>query len=149
MSQFGGILVAVDGSEPANRALAAAASMAAAQRETLYLLYVVRDMQFPQSLSRMAEVERMVGTRSDVLNFVAEKLLKQATTEARKHGAKNIETLTREGDPAGQIAAAATEKQVGLIVVGTRGLGTVSGALLGSVSRKVSNIAEQNVLIVR
>jgi len=149
MGQFKGILAAVDGSEPSNRALETAAQMAAAQGDKLYLLYVVRDMQFPQSLSRMAEVERMVGTRSDVLNFVADKLLKEAKKEAQKHGAKDVETLSREGDPAGEIAAAAKEKGAGLIVIGTRGLGTVSGALLGSVSRKVSNIAEQNVLIVR
>lgn len=149
MGQFKGILVAVDGSDPADRALATAAAMAGAQDERLYLLYVVRDMQFPPALSRMAEVERLVGTRSDVLGFVADKLLKDAKAKARKNGARDVETLTRSGDPASQITAVANEKGVGLIVVGTRGLGTFSGALLGSVSRKVSNIADQNVLIVR
>lgn len=149
MSLFNGILVAVDGSDAGERALKTAARMAAAQDEPLYLLYVVRDMQFPDALSRMAEVERMVGTRSDVLKFVAEKLLKQAKQEARKQGAKQVEAFSREGDPASQIAAAADEKGAGLIVMGTRGLGTVTGALLGSVSRKVSNLASQHVLIVR
>lgn len=150
MSQlFNGILVSVDGSEAGQRALETAARMAAAQGEPLYLLHVIRDMQFPQALSRMAEVERLVGTRSDLLNFVADKLLKQAKGEARKLGAKTVETLTREGDPATRITETATEKGVGLIVMGTRGLGGVAGALLGSVSRKVSNLAEQNVLIVR
>lgn len=149
MSLFNGILVAVDGSEASQRAVETGARMAAAQGESLYLLYVIRDMQFPQALSRMAEVERMVGTRSDVLGFVAQKLLKQAKADARKLGAKTIETLTREGDPATQITAAAKENDIGLIVMGTRGLGSVTGALLGSVSRKVSNIAEQHVLIVR
>jgi nucleotide-binding universal stress UspA family protein len=149
MSLFNGILVAVDGSDASQRALETAARMAAAQGEPLYLLYVIRDMQFPQALSRMAEVERMVGTRSDVLGFVAQKLLKQAKADARKIGAKTVETMTREGDPASQITATAQEKEVGLIVMGTRGLGSMTGALLGSVSRKVSNIAEQHVLIVR
>ncbi len=149
MSLFNGVLVAVDGSEAGDRALETGAKLAAGQDEPLYLLYVIRDMQFPQALSRMAEVERLSGTRSDVLNFVAEKLLKDAKAAARKLGAKRVETFSREGDPATQIAAAADEKGAGLIVMGTRGLGTVSGALLGSVSRKVSNLASQHVLIVR
>lgn len=149
MSLFNGILVSVDGSEPSQRALETGAQMAAAQGDPLYLLYVIRDMQFPQALSRMAEVERLVGTRSDVLSFVANKILKQAKSDARKLGAKTIETLTREGDPATQITATASEKGVGVIVMGTRGLSGVTSAFLGSVSRKVSNMAEQNVLIVR
>lgn len=149
MSLFNGILVSVDGSEPSQRALETGAQMAAAQGDPLYLLYVIRDMQFPQALSRMAEVERLVGTRSDVLSFVANKILKQAKSDARKLGAKTIETLTREGDPATQITATANEKGVGVIVMGTRGLSGVTSAFLGSVSRKVSNMAEQNVLIVR
>jgi nucleotide-binding universal stress UspA family protein len=123
--------------------------MAASDKVPLYLLYVIRDMQFPQALSRMAEVERLVGTRSDVLNYVADKILKDAKQRAKKAGAKTIETVTANGDPASCIVETATGKDVDLIVVGTRGLGGVAGALLGSVSRKVSNIAEQNVLIVR
>ncbi len=149
MKLFNGILVAVDGSEASQRALETGASMAAAHDEPLHLLYVIRDMQFPEGLSRMAEVERLVGSRADVLGFVANKLLKQARRDARDLGAKQVETVSREGDPATQIVALAKEKELGLIVLGTRGLGTVSGALLGSVSRKVSNIAEQHVLIVR
>lgn len=146
---FNGILVATDGSEPSNRAVTMAARMAAAQGEPLYLLNVIRDMQFPQALSRMAEVERLVGTRSDVLRYVADKVLKDAKGEAKKQGVKTIETIVAEGDPATRIAEIAREKGARLVVVGTRGLSGVAGMLLGSVSRKLSNMAEQNVLIVR
>ena len=149
MSVFSGILVATDGSEPSQRAVERAARLAAADGEPLYILNVIRDMQFPAALSRMAEVERLVGTRSDVLNYVADKILKDARDEARKQGAKKVETLTRTGDPASAIVEAAQEQGTDLIVLGTRGLGGMAGALLGSVSRKVSNLAEQNVLIVR
>lgn len=149
MTAFKAILVAADGSEPSLRAVDVAGSMAASNNVPLYLLYVIRDMQFPQALSRMAEVERLVGTRSDVLNYVADKILKDAKQRAKKAGAKTIETVTANGDPASCIVQAAQDKGADLIVVGTRGLGGVAGALLGSVSRKVSNIAEQHVLIVR
>lgn len=149
MSAFNAILVACDGSDPSQRAVAAAGRMAAAENTPLILLNVIRDMQFPQALSRMAEVERLVGTRSDVLQYVADKILKDAAEVAKKEGAKTVETTTATGDPATCIVDAAKEKGADLIVLGTRGLGGMAGALLGSVSRKVSNIAEQNVLIVR
>jgi len=149
MSASKGIVVAVDGSDAATRAVETAAAMAAAQDTPLYLLNVVRDMQFPQALSRMAEVERLVGTRTDVLNYVADKILKDAKEAARKQGAKTIETVIANGDPATQIIKTANDKGADMIVVGTRGLSGMAGALLGSVSRKVSNMADQNVLIVR
>jgi nucleotide-binding universal stress UspA family protein len=149
MSVFDGILVATDGSEQSQRAVAHAAQLAALDGQTLYVLNVIRDMQFPAALSRMAEVERLVGTRTDVLNYVADKILKDAKAHARKQGARKVEILTRTGDPASAIVEAANEKGASLIVLGTRGLGGMAGALLGSVSRKVSNLAEQNVLIVR
>jgi nucleotide-binding universal stress UspA family protein len=38
---------------------------------------------------------------------------------------------------------------VDLVVLGTRGLGQVKGMLMGSVSRKVTNLAETSCLIIR
>jgi len=149
MSAFKGIVVAADGSDAATRAVETAARIAADGDIPLYLLNVVRDMQFPQALSRMAEVEKLVGTRSDVLNYVADKILKDAREAAKKRGARTIETVIANGDPATEIINTANEKGADLIVVGTRGLSGMAGALLGSVSRKVSNMADQDVLIVR
>ena len=85
----------------------------------------------------MAEVERLVGSRSDVLHFVANKLVKLARS------------LAREGSPATRIATLASELEPGLMVMGTRGLGTMSDALLCSVLRNVSSIANEHVLRVR
>ena len=149
MSVFKGILVATDGSEPSQRAVARAAGLAASEGTRLFILNVIRDMQFPEALKRMAEVERLVGTRSDVLNYVADKILGDARKEAQKQGARDVEVITGSGDPATAMVAEADSRGVDLIVVGTRGLSGVAGALLGSVSRKVCNIAEQDVLVVR
>lgn len=149
MASDKGILVATDGSEASRRAVERAAALAGVTGQPLYIVNVIRDMQFPQALSRMAEVERLVGTRSDVLNYVAQKILKDAKQQAKKGGAKSIELVTANGDPATRIVETAASKEADLIVVGTRGHGSMAGALLGSVSRKVSNLAEQDVLIVR
>lgn len=54
-----------------------------------------------------------------------------------------------EGPAAQAILRAASTRGADLIVVGSRGLGDLQAALLGSVSHKVLQIAEVPVLVVR
>lgn len=143
------ILVATDASGPSNRAIKLAADLAARYDATLHLLHVIRDMDLPPDLKKMAEVEEIQGARQDVLEFVAKKILNDAKDRARSGGAKRIETAIGAGDPASAIIAEAKARQADLIVMGTRGLGQIKGALMGSVSRKVSNMSGINLLMVR
>lgn len=143
------ILVATDASPASNRAINLAADMAARYDATLHLLYVIRDMQLPPELKKMAEVEKLVGARSDVLDFVGKKILNDARERAIKKGAGKVHTAAEHGDPASAILRYAKRRKIDLIVLGTRGLGQVKGMLMGSVSRKVTNISETNCLIVR
>jgi nucleotide-binding universal stress UspA family protein len=55
----------------------------------------------------------------------------------------------REGDAAEQLILAARVDQADLIVVGSRGLSTISRLVLGSVARKVLLHADASVLVVR
>ena len=143
------ILVATDASPAANRALALAIEMAVKHEATLEIVYVIRDLQLPDELRDMAEVKRMAGTRGDVLMFVAEQVLSDARERATAGGVGKVGTYVGKGDPAGAIIAQARRRQSDLIVLGTRGLSTTEGALLGSVSRKVANLCKMNCLIVR
>jgi nucleotide-binding universal stress UspA family protein len=143
------VLVATDASPASNRAINLAADMAGKYGATLHLLYVVRDMQLPPELKKMAEVEKIAGARSDVLEFVGEKILGDAEARALKKGAINVKTALEHGDPATMTLRHAKRRKVDLIVLGTRGLNQVKGVLMGSVSRKVANLSEISCLVVR
>ena len=143
------ILVATDASPAANRALALAIEVAVKHEATLEIVYVIRDLQLPDELRDMAEVKSMAGARGDVLMFVAEQVLSDARERARAGGVGEVGTYVGKGDPAGAIIAQARRRQSDLIVLGTRGLSKTEGALLGSVSRKVTNLCKMNCLIVR
>lgn len=53
------------------------------------------------------------------------------------------------GDPAATIVSYATEKDCDQIVIGPRGLGSVSSLLLGSVAHKVLSLSHIPVLLLR
>ena len=143
------ILVATDASPASNRAINFAADLAGKYGATLHLLYAVREMQLPPELKKMAEVEKIAGARSDVLDFVGKKILSDAQTRALKKGAGKIKTTLERGDPATAIMRYGKRRKVDLIVLGTRGLGQVKGMLMGSVSRKVTNLSDISCLIIR
>ncbi len=143
------ILVAVDGSKPSLRALDLAAEMAQKFDALLVMIYVIRDMQLPEAVSQMAEIEMVRETRLTILQKVGEKILSEADARARANGATNVRWEIRPGDPAGAILAYAADNAVDLIAMGSRGLGEVESMLLGSVSRKVSNLAKVGCLTVR
>jgi nucleotide-binding universal stress UspA family protein len=143
------ILVATDASPSSNKAIDTAADLAAKYGASLRLLHVIRQMQLPVELRNMAEVEKLVGSRAEVMSFVASKILADAEARAKSFGVTDVHTESIEGEPATTIIDHANQHGVDLIVMGTRGLGTVKSMMLGSVSRKVSNLSGINCLIVR
>jgi nucleotide-binding universal stress UspA family protein len=73
----------------------------------------------------------------------------QKAHDALEAGGLKPETLLRYGDAADQILKFVKEEQVDLIVAGSRGLGTFTSWLMGSVSRKLVHYSKCSVLIVR
>ena len=66
---------------------------------------------------------------------------------SRTRAGVEAEAEVLEGDPAERIVELARLRDVDLIVVGSRGLGTLAGLLLGSVSRDVMHHADRPVLV--
>lgn len=78
----------------------------------------------------------------------AEETLRTAEERAAKAGAVNIRTVAADGDPVEVLRTAARDAKADLLVVGNRGLNTLSGRILGSVPSDVARRSGIDVLIV-
>jgi nucleotide-binding universal stress UspA family protein len=133
------IVVGVDGSDAAGRALDWAASEAIRRGEPLHL---VAAWTVPLSLGYS------FASSGPRVRDAAREALEQAAAEVRRR-APDL-TLTTEAvelSPGPALVAAA--KGADLLVVGSRGLGGFQGLLLGSVSQYCARHAECSVVIVR
>jgi nucleotide-binding universal stress UspA family protein len=133
------ILVATDGTENARHALDEALELAQTGGAAVTIVYVRKtprpvlgDPFYQRALT--AELRR------------ANETVTVAAAVAHSMGVE-AETEVLEGDPAGRILELARLRDVDLMVVGSRGLGPIAGALLGSVSRGVVHRADRPVLV--
>ncbi len=143
------ILIATDGSSSANRALDLAVELAKVHNASLYAINVIRQIQIPPEMQNMARVESLGENRLSVLEFIANQILDDAEKRIQAKGATLAKKSIGHEDPATSISKYAKKHGIDLVVVGTRGLSKVKALLLGSVSRKVTEICNVNTLIVR
>lgn len=151
-AQMNRIIVAVDGSDHARNAVDMAADLAAHYEAALSVVHVATELtsgQVPPDLALYHEITRAMQPQSDKLREAAQQIADHAAQQARGAGAKRVETIVDEGDPASTIVRLADELGTDLIVMGSRGLGGIAGLLLGSVSHKVTHLAPCPVLTVR
>lgn len=135
------VLVAYDGSPDADLALAHAVAIAQVARARLALVAVVPP---PPLLSWQAPG----GMRGIHESQQAE--LDQRLRAAADRVPDDLSLTTRllDGDPAREILRAAREGDHDVIVLGSRGRGRVSAAVLGSVSNHVMHEADVPVIVI-
>ena len=171
------ILLAVDGSPNAQRATDIAGELAAKLKAELHIVHVLMHGRPSAELVRMAEVEHIVkqahdlvspgleyvagsypdllgGTTDDtstqrIITVLGEQIVGNAKLRCQDQGAQTVKTSVVSGDVAKEILNAANEFGVEMIVVGSRGLGTIKSTILGSVSQHVLHHAECSVVTVR
>jgi nucleotide-binding universal stress UspA family protein len=173
------VLVALDGSDHANKALDLACEMACRFGAELVAVHVISDKPLSDAERRMAEVEfqsegakdfilrpsigaasdtrlesqqlieQAAETRGRLRWALGERLTSDACARANKKAVQTVRTVTRAGDPAKEILSVAKEENADIIVMGRRGLGDLAGLLLGSVSHKVTHLAECACLTVK
>jgi nucleotide-binding universal stress UspA family protein len=137
------ILVPVDGSEQARKAIDFAANLAKQDDTVIHLLHVYKLPIVPEGMG-----EYVISDRIE-LQALGDRIIAAAEDEARNKGVLHVTATVVEGDPAERVIAYAKEHDVDMIVMGSRGLGSFKGLLLGSVSNKVSHRADRTCVIVR
>ena len=144
---FTSLLVPVDGSAHALKALSIAAQLASPEA-TLHLLYVRELLPHLHYGSLLSLQEAIEASSPETAEKDIQEVLEQAQTHLRERFDGRIETHGRHGDPARIIAYEAEKLGVQVIVIGSRGLSDLSGMIMGSVSHKVSHIATCMVISV-
>jgi nucleotide-binding universal stress UspA family protein len=133
-TQIKKVLVAVDGSKKANKALE-------------YAIQLCRHFKAKMTLLHVEEGE-LFRLEPKETKRVGEQILAESAGKAK---AENVACDVRLefGNPARTILKVAKEEDYDLIVLGSRGVSGVKRFLLGSTSADVSMHAQRSVLIVR
>jgi len=149
---FSKILVAFDGSEPSKNALDLAAKTAAIFKGELIILTVVPNVSLPILSDEGAPPIRPMDIQDTIVKMreLYRKSLESAIVEVReRYPHLKFEAVFLEGRPSAVIMNEAEKRDVGLIVMGSRGLGGITGWILGSTSRKVVEQCTKPILITK
>ena len=163
------IIVPTDGSQHANNAVTLAGEIASRFDAHLIILQV---LLHHNSTSDLRDLCKEVGCTADiseqldkldeviidasaaayapvsipvppaVLRQIGELIAKKAEETAKSCGVDRVTTQVVDGKPAESIIAVSESENADMIVMGRRGLGNVTGLLMGSVSHKVSHLAD-------
>ena len=173
------ILVAVDGSDHAKKALALGSDLAAKYAAKLVLVHALLRDAAPEVIRKLAVRKELSKSERDLLDSyevepqmaiaaagvggayvpvppprellepIGRQILARAEEAAKKAGVKKVERVLMSGDPADAILAEAKRAKPNLIVLGTRGFGDFKSLVLGSVSHKVASQAPCAVTTVK
>jgi nucleotide-binding universal stress UspA family protein len=144
---FERLLVPVDGSPHANRAVDVAVELAKCHSSSVVLLHVIRDLSLPREILAMISAGEITAGRLQILQDSAEIILNNAMEKFGQAGLSDVKKEILMGDPASKILEYAQQNGVNLVVLGYRGLQPHSG-LMGGVARKLVNMTSISCLIV-
>jgi len=134
------ILVPIDGSEHSGRALQEAIKIAKMTSGAIALIHV-----HPIGASVITSSKQPFY---QLLLEQCKEQLEEGQRVAKAEGLQ-VETFLLQGDTVENIVRTAKEGKYDLIVIGARGLGKISGFILGSVSQGVVQSAPCPVLVTR
>ncbi len=126
------ILIAVDGSRHSDKAVDLAVHLAKKANSEIYLIHVLSS-----GVSRQ-HYEKSCNT-----------IIGRAEAKFKNIELEKIESVCTNGNPADEILRVAKSRKVDLIIMGNRGKGGLSKALMGSVSTKVCKLADCTCVTVK
>ena len=143
MGNYQNILVGVDGSEEAEKALMKAIGIAVKCEGRLIIAHVIDTRAY-------ASNEHYDHRFIEPLEEKAKELLQACKEKAEQAGVENVQTIIERGSPrAAMSKTIAAAYEAGIVVAGATGQNAVERLFLGSVSEAIARKAPCDVLIVR
>lgn len=142
MSKYNTVVVGTDGSHSSLLAVERAAEIASAFNSTLVIGCAYYESEEDVAGTLRQDSNTILGDETAMENLVA------AAEHAKQHGALDVVTTVRSGTPVEALMAIVTEHDADLLVVGNRGINSLTGRLLGSVPADVARQSDCDVMIV-
>ncbi|AFH51877.1 Stress related protein [Corynebacterium pseudotuberculosis] len=142
MSDYSTIVVGTDGSKSSMLAVERAAKIAAALDSTLVIGGAYYQSKEEASKTLRQDSVAVLGTDP------AQKNLEVAAEHAKSFGVTKVETKVHPGTPVEALMEIVRETHAELLVVGNRGINSLTGRLLGSVPADVARQSDCDVMIV-
>ncbi len=146
IDMFNTIVVAIDGSEQAEHALATACDIANKYKSKIHL---VHSPELETAAIVVGSGAVAIPPTEEKIAAAGKQVMAQAVEQAKKQGCSPAECVIANGDPADEILRQVEKSKADLIVTGRRGLGGLASLLLGSVSHKVSQNAPCTCMTVK
>ncbi len=139
------VLIAIDGSDAAHRAIEAAGQLA--KHGAAIGAVIVHVRESPAYYGELPPFD-FQSIESGLRQRQAD-LLEVALAQARNSGLQTVTTQAAEGQAAQEIVRLAADGDADCIVMGTRGMNALGGLLLGSVAQRVVHLAAVPVMLVK
>lgn len=136
------VIITLDGSELAERALEPGLAVARAFEAKVSLLRVVPELS-PAEIERLNALEHGMGLR------LQDEVLAEAQAYLERLGVASAEVVVRQGKAASAIVEQAETLEADLVVMATHGRSGLSRWVYGSVTEKVMQSLPVNMLVVR
>jgi nucleotide-binding universal stress UspA family protein len=149
------ILIAFDGSEPSKHALDQGIYIASLAGSEVFILSVVPRVMMPVfpdegfGAAPVTAAQDMTEYQQKMRDVYAKSLKEAEEDIAKNYPDLKVTTELMEGRPSSTIVEESENKEAELIVIGSRGLGGITGWILGSTSRRVVESCRVPVLVVK
>lgn len=142
---FEKVVVALDGSEAASRALEVACDLASKYGSEMHL---VHSPQLETTAIAVGSGAVEIEPSPEKVAEAGKGVMDRAVEKAKSLGCTPYSCVIGSGEPADDILKELKASNADLVVMGRRGLGRISSLLLGSVSQKVSHEAQCTCMTV-
>jgi nucleotide-binding universal stress UspA family protein len=143
------LLVGVDGSDAAGAAASFAIWLAGTAGAEVTLVHVCRDLRLAEHAPHTADPAALRAAATHRLEETTEWQRRLQNLEDYAAEDAHVRSWVVRGRPAAALLDAATELDSDVILVGSTGVGSLRGRLLGSVSSQVVDHARCSVMVFR